>query len=80
MNMEHRLESFEKNIPLNWKTTSIWRYLDKVAKLMDEEKVADVMHLYFRKAFDIMSDKTLLENFIEVVMENNSVMQIENKH
>lgn len=56
-------------------------YLDKAAKLLDEEKVTHIMYLDFRKKiFDTVSDKTLLENLIEVVLEKNDVMWIENKH
>lgn len=47
---------------------------------MDEGKVAVVMYLDFRKTFDTVSDKNLLENLIEVGLEKNSVMWIENKH
>lgn len=54
--------------------------MDNAAKLMDEGKAADVMYLDFRKTFDTVSDKTLLENLIEVGLEKNSVMWIENKH
>lgn len=46
---------------------------------MDEGKTADVMYLDFRKTFDTVSDKTLLENLIEAGLEKNSVMWIENK-
>lgn len=54
--------------------------MDKTSKLMAEGKVADVIYWDFRTAFDTVSDKTLLENLIEVGLEENSVMWIENKH